>query len=639
MDGGAAAGAEVEEVEMETKLPGHVGSQSTKHLGAGLSSGLKSMVGGVAAGAAALVALPAVGAKDGGASGFAQGLAAGVVAAVALPVVGVASAVGSIGGGLLNTPEAMVAVSQGKEWDAATGTWILYDLKADEARYLSAEAEACLRDHVERRRAARAARRKEKDAKQRDDDGAAAAEGSEASRGAEVKDRALYDALGVAPGASDAAVKKAYYKRALRCHPDKHPGDEAKKREFQAVSAAYAVLGEPEARRRYDATGEAGDADKGGMDPAVFFAMIFGSEGFEKYVGELPMAALVKGGDGDDGPPDAAELDFAQRKRAVKLATTLVDELAPLVDGDEDAAAFKARCAAAAAPLVATPFGATLTRVIARAYVASCNAYLGGSWSLVQGVLDGAHSAETHYQTARETVAVASCAYASSRATRHAEAAEAEAACVGGAPLAAATHACVSDKHGSWLATHFDDEKRALDHFARLSFSFASVLFERQGGDQAGWTPVRVYGTPSSCAKIKAHVAAACADAAATDLTSKALNETAARRKQGKFHGSVFEAAWRVSVLDMETTLRDASTKLFKDHGVPEATRAKRARALKALAKAFLAAADAAGHKETWQEALTNQLANGAPAAHAPPQNAPQADDARGPATPPGPAS
>ena len=52
----------------------------------------------LAAGAAALVAAPAIGAKENGATGFAAGLGMGVFGAIALPVMGVASAVGSIGG-------------------------------------------------------------------------------------------------------------------------------------------------------------------------------------------------------------------------------------------------------------------------------------------------------------------------------------------------------------------------------------------------------------------------------------------------------------------------------------------------------------------------------------------------------------
>ena len=72
---------------------------------------------------------------------------------------------------------------------------------------------------------------------------------------------------------------------------------------------------------------------------------------------------------------------------------------------------------------------------------------------------------------------------------------------------------------------------------------------------------------------------------------------------------SVFEAAWRVSVLDMESTLRDATSKLFRDTSVDKATREKRARAVKTLAKAFLLAVDEAGHTESWKDAIAAQIA------------------------------
>ncbi|KAH8071446.1 hypothetical protein JL721_4425 [Aureococcus anophagefferens] len=554
----AAAEGFEDEVEMEVSLPGHVNRNVSKHLGAGLATGFKSMVGGVAAGAAALVAAPAIGAKENGATGFAAGLGMGVFGAIALPVMGVASAVGSIGGGLLNTPEAMVAASQGKEWDPTTSTWILYDLSVDETKYLSPDADAALRDHVERRRALRAKRRGGDDEQE--------------EKKAEVKDTTLYEALGVDPGASDAQIKKAYYKKALKCHPDKHPGDAQKQKEFQAVSSAYQA---------------------GAMDPSVFFAMIFGSEGFEKYVGELRMAALVKGA--DDSPPDSAELEFTQRRRSVKLAVALRDELAPLVDGAEDEKAFKARCFAEAEGLASTPFGATLTRVIARSYVAAANAFLGGGLgSLVQSVFDASHSAETHFQTARESGSLLLNAHSATKAAKYAEKAEAETTTVDGKPVEDAAFVTISDNHGSSAGPGTAGGALGAD----VSADDGAVE----------WAPVRVYGTPSSCNKIKTHVKSS---GARELLTSKALNDASAKRKQGRMVGSMFEAAWRVSVLDMESTLRDATEKLFKDNGVPNDIRTKRAKALKCLAKAFLAAADAAG---PGRRRPRTQLANGGPA-------------------------
>ena len=62
-----------------------------------------------------------------------------------------------------------------------------------------------------------------------------------------------YKVLGVAKTATQDEIKKAYRKLAKKLHPDLHPGDAAKKAEFQAISAAYEILGNAEKRRRFDA--------------------------------------------------------------------------------------------------------------------------------------------------------------------------------------------------------------------------------------------------------------------------------------------------------------------------------------------------------------------------------------------------
>ncbi len=88
-----------------------------------------------------------------------------------------------------------------------------------------------------------------------------------------MSSRDYYEILGVDRGADTAAIKKAYRRLALRYHPDKNPGDHNAEEEFKAAAEAYAVLSDPEKRRRYDQFGKAGLGGQGGFtgfDPDIF---------------------------------------------------------------------------------------------------------------------------------------------------------------------------------------------------------------------------------------------------------------------------------------------------------------------------------------------------------------------------------
>ncbi|KAF5747697.1 chaperone protein dnaJ 6 [Tripterygium wilfordii] len=76
-----------------------------------------------------------------------------------------------------------------------------------------------------------------------------------------AKDKSLYEVLGVERTASQQEIKKAYYKLALRLHPDKNPGDEEAKEKFQQLQKVISILGDEEKRAVYDQTGCIDDAD------------------------------------------------------------------------------------------------------------------------------------------------------------------------------------------------------------------------------------------------------------------------------------------------------------------------------------------------------------------------------------------
>src|ERR1700757_2069800 len=82
-----------------------------------------------------------------------------------------------------------------------------------------------------------------------------------------MKKRDYYEVLGVAKGASEADIKKAYRRLARKLHPDVNPGDKTAQKRFQEVQEAYDVLQDAEKRRAYDRFGHAGRPSMG-FDPA-----------------------------------------------------------------------------------------------------------------------------------------------------------------------------------------------------------------------------------------------------------------------------------------------------------------------------------------------------------------------------------
>jgi molecular chaperone DnaJ len=112
--------------------------------------------------------------------------------------------------------------------------------------------------------------------------------------------RDYYEVLGVPKNASEDDIKKAYRKLAMKYHPDRNQGDEAKKAEekFKEAKEAYEMLSDADKRAAYDQYGHAG------VDPnlrgGAGGAHGFGGGGFAEAFGDI-FGEMFGGGRGGRG--------------------------------------------------------------------------------------------------------------------------------------------------------------------------------------------------------------------------------------------------------------------------------------------------------------------------------------------------
>jgi molecular chaperone DnaJ len=95
--------------------------------------------------------------------------------------------------------------------------------------------------------------------------------------------RDYYKVLDVARDASEADIKKAYRRLAMKLHPDRNPDDKSAEEQFKEAKEAYEVLSDAQKRAAYDQFGHEGlDAQRGaggggpGFNPGEAFGDIFG---------------------------------------------------------------------------------------------------------------------------------------------------------------------------------------------------------------------------------------------------------------------------------------------------------------------------------------------------------------------------
>jgi len=97
--------------------------------------------------------------------------------------------------------------------------------------------------------------------------------------------RDYYEILGVEKTADAKTMKSAFRRKAMECHPDRHPDDPDAEARFKELNEAYGILSDEQKRAAYDRMGHAAFAQGGGGGGGGFqdfndiFSQMFGGSG------------------------------------------------------------------------------------------------------------------------------------------------------------------------------------------------------------------------------------------------------------------------------------------------------------------------------------------------------------------------
>jgi hypothetical protein len=324
-------------------------------------NGAKSVVVGGMIGVASFISVPVVAVQNQGWwPGLLTGGLAGSIFGAIMTVVGIGNAVFHVCVGTIKTPSYLQAVRLGKIWDDETETWVYYYMEKEQAELASTERQ-----------------------------------GSKS-----VADMELYDLLDVPSSATTKEIKRAYFGKAKIWHPDKNPNDPEAADKFRALHGAYQTLSDADKRATYDKYGMSDDSSARGdspmaMDAHVFFAVLFGSQSVEPYIGELSVSSwtdqMLKMAQAGFTPTTLKQLlddglaaDRKRRKRQLDIAIHLLSRIDAYVTGKESKEVFRAGCRSEAAMIVeTTPFGDVFLKYIGAALKLQGGRYLGLHKSLL----------------------------------------------------------------------------------------------------------------------------------------------------------------------------------------------------------------------------------------------------------------
>lgn len=378
-----------------------------------------------------------------------------------------------------------------------------------------------------------------------------------------VKDRTYYDLMGVSTNATQGQMKKAYYVKARKCHPDKNVGDPTAANRFQELGHAYQILANDQSRAAYDRDGLSINDEKGqklhmsDIDPYIFFAVMFGAESVQPYIGELWIANKAEmflkdskmaqdlatsmqqeaGAAGTTKSPESVHMqreervrqmmeedEFLQRRRQVTCAINIKKRIASYVDEEEESnegaeEQFVLSCQAEAAKICKSVFGHVFCTTIGKAFELEATEFLGfarspviGNWDTYNaGYQKRASNFNNNYRVLNAGI---SAIQAGSKAMKHVESIQKQA--------------------------------------------------EEQSSLSGATTPGAPGATPFDNAQAKE--------------TMKKLEDTLP---------TILELAWAINVRDITKTLKEVCHKLFNDASVDIEVRLKRAEAVKLLGREF----------------------------------------------------